>query len=332
VATCRSIRAALLAIALLVGLLAHPLQRKGHANDAYPARPIRLIVPFPAGGGADIIARIIMSRVVEKLGGTIVFENRAGAGGNIGAAEAARAQPDGYTLLYGTNGTLAINHALYRSTGFDPIKDFVPVSRLTEIGLVLVVNPAVPAQTFGGLWGLLRTNPDRLTVASAGNGTTSHMAAELLSDELQLKLTKVHFRGGNAAMTDLLSGQVQMMVEVMPNALGAIDAGQLRALAVTTRARWPAIPNVPTFEEAGFPGMTISAWDAIVAPRGTDPAVVARLHSAIQEVLADNAVQSTLRDRGATPVLGTSIQLARHVEAELQRWSGIVKRTGAKIE
>lgn len=298
----------------------------------YPERPVRLVVPFPAGGGADTLARLVVTRVGELLGAAIVFENRAGAGGNLGAAEVARAAPDGYTLLYGTNGTHVTNQALYRTTGFDPLKDFEPVGRVSEIGLVVVVNNQVPAQSLNELIGLVKDDPRRAIAATAGRGTTSHLGAELLRLATGTEPVVVHYRGGAAAITDVISGQVHMMIEVMPNALPQVQGGTVRALAVTTRARWPSAAALPTVAEAGWPQLAVSAWDGIFAPRGTDAAIVAKINAALRRTLEEPAVSAVLLQRGARPVPSTPDELRAHVAAELAAWPARFARVGEQAE
>jgi len=301
------------------------------ARAEYPDRPIRVIVPFPAGGGGDILARTVMGKVAEVLGQTIVIDNRAGAGGNIGTAAAARAEPDGYTLAYGTNGTHAINQTLYKSTGFDPLNDFEPISRLTEIALVLVVNPTVPAKSTSELLAYLRANPGKLNAATAGNGTSSHLAGEMFKTATGTDFLIVHYRGGALAMTDLISGQVQMMIEVMPNAMPQVESGKLRALAASTQARWPLAPELPTLSESGVV-MTVSAWDALFAPRGTAKEVVGVLNPAVGKALQDPQLKQTLLARGVRTTPSTPDELREHVAAELKRWGAVVLASGAKVD
>ena len=312
--------------ATLLGLALSPVALAG-----YPDRPIRVIVPFPAGGGGDILARTIMAKVAEIMGQTIVIDNRAGAGGNIGTAAAVRAEPDGYTLAYGTNGTHAINQTLYKSTGFDPLNDFEPISRLTEIALMLVVNPALPVKSTGELLAYLKANPGKLNVATAGNGTSSHLAAEMFKTATQTDFLIVHYRGGALAMTDLMSGQMQMMIEVMPNAMPQVEGGKLRPLAVSTQIRWPLAPDLPTLTESGV-DMTVSAWDAIFAPRGTPPEIIDAFNSAARKALEDPQLKLTLLARGARTTPSTPAELRAHVEAELKRWGAVVVASGAKVD
>ena len=302
------------------------------AAAGYPERPVRLVVPFPAGGGADTLARLVMTRTGEILGATIVFENRAGAGGNLGATEVARAAPDGYTLLYGTNGTHVTNQALYKSTGFDPIKDFEPVGRVTEIGLVVVVNKQVPAQSLNELIAILKNDPRQAMAATAGRGTTSHLGAELLRLATGAEPVMVHYRGGAAAITDVISGQVHMMIEVMPNALPQVQGDTVRALAVTTQARWPSAATLPTVAEVGWPQLAVSAWDGIFAPHGTDAAIVAKINAALRQALQEPSVSKALVQRGARAVPGSPEELRAHVVAELAAWPTKFARVGEQAQ
>jgi tripartite-type tricarboxylate transporter receptor subunit TctC len=298
----------------------------------FPEKPIRLVVPFPAGGGADALARTIMPRVAQELGTTIVVDNRPGAGGNLGAEYVARAAADGYTLLYGTNGTHAINRSLYAKQGFDAVRDFAPVSRMTQIAALLVVHPSIPARNVAELVEYAKANAGKVFFASAGNGTTSHLAGELFKTVAGIDIVHVPYRGGALAAADLAGGQVQMMIDVMPNVLPLAAGGKLRALGVTTSARVPAAPEIPTIAESGLPGFEVSAWDGVFAPAGTPAAAVDRLNAAIRQALADPKVREALVARGAQPVPGTPDELARHVDAESEKWARVVRQSGAKID
>jgi tripartite-type tricarboxylate transporter receptor subunit TctC len=304
----------------------------GRAFAAYPDKPIKLIVPFPAGGGGDALARTVSAKLSDILGQQLVIDNRAGAGGNIGTAAAARAEPDGYTLAYGTNGTHAINHALYKSTGFDALADFEPISRLTQIALMVVVTPSLPAKSTGELIAYLKANPGKVNAATAGNGTTSHLAAQMFKTATGLDFVTVHYRGGGPAMTDLISGQVQMMIEVMPNAFPQVQGGTLRGLAVTTASRWPQTPDIPTLAESGVPGFSVTAWDALFAPRGTPKDIVTSLNAAVRKALEDPQLKQTLLARGAQTVPSTPDELKAHVKAELKRWGDVVIASGARVD
>jgi tripartite-type tricarboxylate transporter receptor subunit TctC len=302
------------------------------AAAEYPDRPVRLVVPFPAGGGADTLARIIMPRVAQALGAPIVIDNRPGAGGNVGAEIVAHAAPDGYTLLYGTNGTHAINSTLYANLRFDPVRDFAPISRMTVIAAMLVVYPEFPANSVEELIQYAKVHPGTLNFASAGNGTTSHLAGELFRTMAGIDIVHIPYRGGALAMTDVVGGQVQMMIDVMPNAYPLVQSGKVRGLAVTTARRFPAAAEFPTMAESGIPGYEVSAWDAIFAPAGTPVQIIDRVNAAIRRALEDPEVAESLLKHGAQAIPGTPNELARHVAAETDKWAKVVRKSGAKID
>jgi tripartite-type tricarboxylate transporter receptor subunit TctC len=302
------------------------------AAAEYPDRPVRLVVPFPAGGGADTLARIIMPRVAQALGAPIVIDNRPGAGGNIGAEIVARSAPDGYTLLYGTNGTHAINSTLYTNLRFDPVRDFAPISRMTVIAAMLVVNMDFPANSVEELIKYAKAHPGTVNFASAGNGTTSHLAGELFRSMAGIDIVHIPYRGGALAMMDVVGGQVQMMIDVMPNAYPLAQSGKVRGLAVTTARRFPAAAEFPTMAESGVPGYEVSAWDAIFAPAGTPVRIIDRVNAAIRRALEDPEVAESLLKHGAQAVPGTPNELARHIAAESDKWARIVRQSGAKID
>ena len=318
----------LLAVA---ALLAAPVAA-GEDPKRWPSKPVMLIVPFPAGGGADNLARLVMPRVSRVLGQNIVIENRAGAGGNVGAEYVARAAPDGYTLLYGTNGTHAINASLYRELRFDPVRDFVPVSRMTEIAAMLIVNPQLPVNSTAELIRYAKANPGKLNFGSAGNGTTSHLAGELFRTHANIDIVHVPYRGGALAMTDLIAGHVQMMIEVMPNAWPQVRDGRVRGLAVSTASRFPGAPAIPTIDESGLPGFEASAWDGIFVPAGTPAPIVTKLNAAIREALDDPELVAALLARGARPVPGTPESFARFIGSSSETWGVAVRASGAKID
>jgi tripartite-type tricarboxylate transporter receptor subunit TctC len=300
--------------------------------QGYPDRPVHLIVPFPPAGGADILARTVMPRVAQALGKPIVIENRPGAGGNVGAEYVAKAAPDGYTLLYGTNGTHAINPTLYRNLRFDAARDFAPVSRMTTIATLLIVNPQFPPKTVEELIRYARANPGKVNFASAGNGTTSHLAGELFKTMAGIDSVHVPYRGGAAAVTDLIGGQVQMMIDVMPNAYPLAKDGRARGIAVATAARYPGAPEFPTIAESGLPGFEASAWDGIFVPAGTPAPVVARLNAAIREALEDPQIVEALRARGAQPMPNSPEAFARHIADSAETWARAVRASGAKVD
>jgi tripartite-type tricarboxylate transporter receptor subunit TctC len=298
----------------------------------YPDKPIRIIVPFAPGGGGDTLARSVLNKVGSQQGWTIVIDNRPGAGGNLGTELAARSAPDGYTLVYGTNGTFAINEALYKNPGFDPFKDFEPISRFTQITLLLVTNPSVPAKSARELIAYLKANPGKINVASAGNGTTSHLAQQMFKNAAGVEYQHIPYRGGGPAKIDLLSGQVQMMIEVMPNVLPLVAEGKLNGLAVTTGKRWPLAPNIPTLTEDAVPGFEVTAWDGLWAPHGTPTEIISIWNAAVKQALTDPSLRETLLKEGADPVPSTPEELGDFVRSELPRWGQAVTAAGAKID
>ena len=304
-----------------------------HAQSAtaYPNKPIKLIVPFPAGGGGDTLARLVMLRAARELGQPIVVENLGGAGGNVGSAAAAKAPADGYTLLYGTNGTHAINHAIYKSPGFS-VRDFEPVSQLTRIAAMVVVRPTLQVNSMAELTKLLKANPGKYTFGSAGNGTTSHLAGEIYKSRAGLAVVHIPYRGGAQAMTDLMGGQVDMMIEVMPNAAPQAKGGRVKPLAVTTATRVAGWPELPTIAESGLAGFDVSAWDAIFVPAGTPRPIVNRLNEAIHKALADPELRVQLQSRGAEVAPSTPEELAKHIASSMALWGDAVKRSGAAVD
>jgi len=300
--------------------------------QTFPSKPIKVIVPFPAGGGGDNLARLVMTRVGNELGQPIVFENLAGAGGNVGSMAATRAAADGYTLLYGTNGTHGINQTLYKKPGFDALKDFEPVSRLTSIAALVVIRPGLPVNSMAELIKMLKGAPGKYTFASAGNGTTSHLSGEILKAQAGLAVVHIPYRGGAAAITDVMGGQVDFMIDVMPNTAPQVRGGKLKGLAVSTASRVGSFPDIPTIAESGLPGFNVSAWDAIFAPAGTPKAVVDQINAAIQKALADPELRSQLASRGADVVGGSPQDLKDHVAREIERWGAAVKRSGASVD
>lgn len=302
------------------------------AAASYPDKPIRIVVPFPPGGGGDTLARMVLNKIADQQGWTVVIDNRAGAGGNIGTAMAAKATPDGYTLAYGTNGTHAINHTLYKNPGFDPVKDFEPISRFTQIALLVVTNPAIPAKSAKELIAYLKANPGKVNVASAGNGTTSHLAQEMFKLATGVTYQHVPYRGGGPAKVDLMSGQVQMMIEIMPSVFGLAQEGKLNGLAVTTAKRWPLAPNIPTLAEAALPGFEVTAWDGLWAPKGTPKDVIATWNAAAKKALSDPGLRDALLKAGADPAPTTPEEFGQFVASEIPRWGKAVEQSGAKIE
>jgi tripartite-type tricarboxylate transporter receptor subunit TctC len=311
---------------LLVGLVAWPA-----AAQDYPSRPIRLIVPFAAGQGADAAARIVAQRLSVGLGQPVVIENRPGAGGNIGAEAAARAAPDGYTLLVGSNGTHAANAALYGSLPFDPQQDFVPLAFIGSVPMVFVAAPSFAA---GGIQGLIRAGRERpQSVSVAIPSSTSRVVFELFKSLSGAELDPVPYRASAAALTDVLGGHVQTAIDTLIATLPQITSGRLRALAVSSATRPAVLPDVPTLAEAGVTGFDLVAWNVVFAPRGTPAEIVSILNRELVRALAEPDVQQRLRQLGYEPG-GTAQppEVARFIAAETQKWGDLIRRAGIRAE
>ena len=300
--------------------------------QAYPNHPIRLVVPFPAGGTTDILARDAAPKLTEALGQSVVVDNRPGAGGNIGADLVAKSQPDGYTLLMGTVGTHAINPSLYAKMPYDHIKDFVPVVLVAGVPNVLVVNPSLPVNSVADLIKLAKSKPGSINFASSGNGTSIHLSGELFKTMAGVDMMHVPYKGSAPALTDLIGGQVQVMFDNLPSSLPQIKAGKLRAIAVTSLKRSPALPDVPTINESGLPGFEASSWFGVLAPAGTPPGVVARINAEINKWLQSPEGKEQLLAQGAQAAGGTPEQFAAHIRAETDKWAKVVKASGAKVD
>jgi tripartite-type tricarboxylate transporter receptor subunit TctC len=299
--------------------------------------PIRVIIPFPAGGGGDSLARLMLTPSVANYSGTpnAIFENVGGAGGNLGALAALRADKSHETFLYGTNGTHAINQTLYSKPGFSAINDFEPVSRLSSIALLVVVRPNLTVNSLADLLKLLKSNPGKFTYGSAGNGTTSHLAMESLKAQAGLHVVHVPYRGGAQAITDLIGGQVDMMIEISANAAPQVKAGRIRALGVSTITRLPGFEELPTIAESGVPGFDVSAWDALFIPKSqgsVNQASVEKMNRAIRAALTDVKMKEQLAARGAVPTPSSPDELKKFVATEIDRWAIAIKRSGAKID
>jgi tripartite-type tricarboxylate transporter receptor subunit TctC len=302
------------------------------AQDAYPTRPLSLIVPFPAGGSTDLVARLIAEKMGGILGQQIVVDNRGGAGGNVGSAAAAKAEPDGYTLLMGTVATHAINSALYKKMPYDPVLDFAPVSLLVVVPNVLVVNPDFPAQNVAELIALAKEKPGELSYASSGNGTPLHLSGELFKSMAGVDIVHIPYKGAGPALIDVIGGHVPIMFDNLPSSTEYMKAGKLRGLAVTTAERAPSMPDLPTIAESGLPGYETYTWNAMFAPAGTPPEVIAKLNEAAVAAVQDPGVQAKLKDMGASVVGSTPEQLAEHVKTEMAKWAPVVKASGAQID
>ena len=315
---------------LAAGAVALPLAPRLARAQAYPAQPVRIIVGFPAGAGADLAARLAGQWLSERLGQPFIVENRPGAGGNIGAELVARAAPDGTTLLL-INSSNAINATLYDNLKFNLIRDIAPVAGLFRGPFVMVVNPAFAAKTFGELIAYAKINPGRINMASAGIGSAPHLAGELLKSMAGIAMVHVPYRGVGPALTDLLAGQVQMMFASLPSALGYIRDGKLRPLAVTGTARWDVLPDVPAVAET-LPGYEASAWFVVGAPRNTPAAIVETLNHEINAGLAGPQMNARLAALGGTVLVGSPADMARLIAAETDKWGKVVKAANIKAE
>jgi tripartite-type tricarboxylate transporter receptor subunit TctC len=301
------------------------------AAQKYPAKPITVIVPQAAGGANDTIARVVAQKLSEQLGQSVVIENRVGAGGNVGTSAAAKARPDGYTVMITADSAQVINPFLYQSTGFDPVKDFEPVAPLARAGYVLVANPTFPANNVSELVALAKAAPGKYAIASAGNGTLNHLIAEMLQKAADIKLVHVPYRGAAAAATDVVGGQVPLSVQSMPSSIGFIRAGKLKVLGVVNERRLPALPDAPTIGET-IKGFGATPWYGMFAPAGTPKDIIRLLQDEVAKALDSAEARDKLAVVGCEPYKGTSEQLAALVKDDLVRWSRIVKESGAKVD
>ena len=297
----------------------------------YPTKPVRLIAASSPGSAVDIVARIIAQKLGDQLKQQVVVDNRAGAGGNLGAEMAAKAPPDGYTLYMGTPAN-AINPSLYRSLNYDIVRDFAPVSLLTTGHFCVVVHPSLPVKSVKELIALARARPGQLNFASAGNGNATHLAGELFKSMTHVNLLHVPYKGTGPALTDLIGGQVQLMFSNLTAALPHVKTGRLRALAVTGAKRSPAAPELPTVSEAGVPGYLVISWFGMMAPAGTPREIVLRLNGELAQVLRAPDVRERLAGEGAEPDASTPEQLAAFIKTELAQWSKVIKGAGIVAE
>ncbi len=303
------------------------------AADEWPAagKSIRLIVPTPGGSGTgDTIARVFSEELAKRLKTNFVIDNKPGANGNIGATAAAQAAGDGYSFLFSWAGTLAVNQAMYKQMGYDSQRDFLPVLLLADVPNILVVNNDLPAKDMAEFTRYAKANPGKLSYGSTGIGSSMHLAGELYMREYGVQMVHVPFSNPGNAVTNLISGELQLMFQLIPGVASQVKAGRIRAIAVMANQRSPALPDVPTMAELGAPKLLSSTWFALLAPKGTPAAVVERMNAAANDTLADPAVRKRLNDIGASPLGGTPKQLADHLAAEIDKWGRIVR--DAKIE
>ncbi|WP_245153434.1 Bug family tripartite tricarboxylate transporter substrate binding protein [Allopusillimonas ginsengisoli] len=301
------------------------------AAAAYPDKPIRMIVGFSAGGTTDVVARIVGKEMGDALGQPVVVENRPGAGSNIAAGAVARANPDGYTL-YMMAVTNTINQTLYKNLDFNIVDDFSPVALAVRVPNVLVVNPNVPVKSVKELVDYAKSNPGKLNFASSGSGTSIHMAGELFKQLADIDVTHIPYKGSSPATTDLIGGQVDYMFDNMPSSWPHVEAGKLRALAVTTADRSKTAPDLPTMQESGFPEFDVSSWFGVIAPKGTPDEVIEKLNKAMRDALAKPDVQSRLEDLGAVPADTTPAQFGDFIKSEVDSWAKVVTASGATVD
>lgn len=304
----------------------------GSSAQAYPVRPLRLIVPFPAGGGSDAVGRIIGQKLGERFGQQVVVDNRAGAGGSIGTEAAVRATPDGYSMVLASTSEIAINPALYSKLSYDTLKDLTPVTMVASTAMVVVVSPSAGIDGIKELMALAKSKPGTLNVASAGNGTITHLSGELFRSMTNLSWTHVPYKGAPPALTDLAGARVQLMFSSLPAAMPLIKSGRIKAIALSTRARQSSLPDVPTVIESGVPQYDVEYWYGVFVPSATPRPVVARLANEIEQSLRQKEVVTALANQGAIAGESTQPQFAQFVQSEYARWTRVVKASGAKAD
>lgn len=321
------------AMAVVMGLtVAVAVFAPGTTKAQYPDRPIHYVIPFPPGGSTDFTGRVLGKGISDILKQPVVIENRAGAGGNVGAGYVARSAPDGYTLFQGTIGTHAINPTLYKNLSYDALKDFVPIARMTAGTNVLVVHPDVPANTVEELIAYAKANPGKLNMGSSGAGSSIHLSGELFQLMTGTKFTHVPYRGGGPALNDLLAGHIQLMFDNLNVSVPHIDAGRLRALGVTTPTRSPRLPNVPTLDEAGVKGYDVTSWSGVFAPAGTSPETVQILNKTINEALSSTDIRRRYEEAGVQIDLMSVSDFDAFVRKEIKRWGDIVRQANITVE
>ena len=313
--------------------LALVLAAPTHAQaQAYPAKPIRFVVPYPAGGPLDTVARLLGYKVSESVHQPVIVDNKPGAGGNIGADAVAKSPPDGYTILMGAVATHAINPTLYASIPYDPIRDFIPVTQVASTPNVLVLNPSIPASTVGEFIAYAKAHPGELNFGSGSTGSAGHLAGELFKSMAAIEMTHIPYKGAAPAMQDLIGGRIQLMFDNLASSLGQVRAGKVKALAVTTAPRTALAPELPTIAESGLPGFDISTWFGIFVPAGTPRDVVEKLHGEFTRALADRDVREKMLTLGAEPVGSRPEEFAVYIRAEADKYARVIRASGAKAD
>ena len=302
------------------------------AADVYPSKPIRFVVPYPPGGPTDAMARLIQGPLQARLKTPVIIDNRGGAGGNIGSGMVAKSEPDGYTILLAASGPMAVNKTLYKSMSFDPDKDFTPVIQISAFPLVLEVHPSVQVKNVKQFIAMAKEHPEKLSFASAGNGTPQHLAGELFNTAVGTQLQHVPYKGAGPALNDVLGGHVNVMFDILGSSVQYIKTGKLHPIAVTTATRSPALPDVPTLAEAGLPGYDFSGWHGIVAPAATPKPVVTRLNQALNEIFADPAFRKKWEELGTPVVGGTPEAFGTLMRSESVKLGKVVKAAGVTVD
>ena len=318
----------LLVLLLLVpSLLPVPVLAQG-----YPSKPVRLIVPFAAGGTTDVLARLVGLKLADTLGQQVIIDNRPGASGNIGTEMAVKSPPDGYTLVMSFDGTIAINPSTYRKLPFDTQKDLAPIANVAQLPLIMVVHPGVPAKSLAEFVAYAKANPGRINYSSAGPGSTGHLTGELLRARAGIELVHIAYKGGGQAVQDLLGGQIQMLMTGLPTVEGHLKGAKLRALGFTAAKRLAGAPDVPTFSEAGYPGFVVASWYGLFAPAGTPADIIRRLNADINKILQLPEVRERLASLGVEGTGGTPEQFSETIKADIARWAKVVNDAGIRID
>jgi tripartite-type tricarboxylate transporter receptor subunit TctC len=300
--------------------------------DTYPSKPIHLVVPFPPGGGTDILSRLVANKLTEVSKWTVVADNRAGAGGTIGIAEAARAAPSGYEMVMGQKDNMVVAPWLYKNLSYDPTKDLVAVAHVAYTPVIIVTRTESKFKTLADVVNAARAQPDAITYGSPGNGTTIHLAGEIFKSAANIKLRHVPYKGSNAAMMDVLAGNVDLMVSSVPSAMAQIKSGKLRPLAVTSLRRSSSLPDVPTVAELGYKDFDVSTWYGLFMPAGTPKDIVAKVNAEVNKLLATPEMKAAIIEQGAEPQAMTPEQFGTLEKNDYQKWKGIVQTSGATIE
>ncbi|HXZ21279.1 MAG TPA: tripartite tricarboxylate transporter substrate binding protein [Pseudolabrys sp.] len=319
--------------AAIIAVLTMMLAATGGAVAAdYPARVVTLVVPYPPGGGVDAMARVVAAKLSDALHAQFIVDNRPGAGGTIGTRVVAQAAPDGYTLLLGHTGTISIDPSLYVHAGYDPRRDFAPIGLVASMPVALLANPSFPAKSIADVIGMAKAQPGKLNLGTSAVGTGGYMCAELFKSEAGVDVAIIPYKGSAPVMNDLLGGHVPIAFSVLPPALGNIQAGKLRAIAVTSKKRFSLLPDVPTFDEAGMPGFEAVLHYGLLAPAGTPREIVEMLNAELRKLVDNPDVQKQIHNEGGDPLTSTATEYAADIDREEKKWGGLVRKLGLKVE